>query len=61
MADEKIISEEGELAEEKLEDVAGGVLSDINVKKATDGESTDKDHGNWIEILEDDQPPQKDG
>ena len=59
MADEKILPEDGEVTEEQLEDVAGGVISDINIKISTDGEATDDDHGTWIDIIEDDPPPKK--
>jgi len=59
MAEDKKTPEEGEITEEQLEDVAGGVLPNINVKIGTDGEATDDDHNNWIDIVGDDPPPKK--
>lgn len=57
MADEEDIPEDGELVEEQLEDVAGGVLSDINLKIGQDIQSSDDKHDKWTDLGDDDPPP----
>ena len=59
MKDEKKkIPKDGEISEEQLKNVAGGVAPSVNVKiTSVEGESTDDNHGKWIDIIADDPPP----